>query len=134
MKKSLLIGLLAVLALMSVTSWANGKYVPGTVTVNGNPGLSMWGNYNVRYNPAVTKGEVYISINPGQSFSVSGTSSSTGVGFTCFYTVQNGANYYQWQDALKSVTNGGFVIASRVSSTNSTCASIQVQSASSMLD
>jgi hypothetical protein len=133
--KFLATGLLIALVSTPMLSWATGERTPGTVAVTGNPGTYILGMYNVRYNTSVTKGRIEISLNPGSAFSVSGVDSSTGVSFVCFYARStNSAQFDQWEKAILSVTHGSWISASRVSTTNSNCNTLQMASGSRFLE
>lgn len=94
----------------------------------------MVGDYNVRFNPAVSTGKVYVGLNPGSSLTISGTSSSTGAGFFCALNSTNSPDLFAKAEKLAlSLGNGSLLIAARASSSNATCTSVQIQTGSDML-
>ncbi len=122
--------LFVVLATAPLLCWSNGNYTPGTVTLYSN-NTFMVGAYNVRYNPAVSTGRVFVGLDPGSSLTISGTSSSTGAGFFCSLTSLDSL-FAKAEKAVLSLGNGSVLIASRGSTT--TCTNVQIQTGSDSLD
>lgn len=100
-------------AFMPGISQAIGDYVPGTVTVT-NDNLGMTGSFNVRHNPNVSLGRIYIYITPGQSISLTANDSSNGRTFNCHVRPSFGkAKYKRLERALSAVGNGSVITAVR---------------------
>lgn len=119
--------------MLSSLCFANGSYTPGTVSVYNNNN-AMYGAYNVRFNPAVSTGRVFVGLNPGSSLTISATSSSTGAGFFCALNSTNSPDLFsKAEKAVLSLGNGSMLIASRLSASNTTCTTVQIQTGSDML-
>lgn len=118
--------------MLSSVCFANGEYAPGTVSVYSNNN-SMYGAYNVRFNPAVTKGKVYVGLNPGSAMTISATDSTTGTGFFCAVnSVSNPTLFAQAEKIALSLGNGSLLLASRTPGTT-VCSVVQLQTGSTML-
>jgi len=131
MKRILKSLLFAALTATPLLCWSNGVYNPGTVTLYNN-NTYMVGAYNVRFNPAVSTGKVFAGLNPGSSLTISGTDSSTGAGFFCALTSAS-PQFANAEKAIYSLGDGSLLIATRTSTTNSTCSSVQIQTGSNQL-
>jgi hypothetical protein len=89
----------------------------------------------VRYNPAVSKGKVVVTINPGVSYQILMTDSNTGVNFTCV-TGSEDPNFYAVESVLLNIAGGGngvLLQASRNTADNS-CYGITISADSAYLD
>lgn len=123
--------LFSVLAAIPSLGWSNGIYTPGQVTLYNN-NTYMVGAYNVRHNPAVSTGKVFAGLNPGSSLTISGTDSSTGAGFFCSLTSASPL-FANAEKVIYSLGDGSLLIATRTSTTNSTCSGVQIQTGSNQL-
>ena len=133
-RKTKLCMFMCLLLMLPMLGNAAGDKLPGTVQVLQSNTI-MFGGFNVRYNPAVNLGRVWVSFNPGQSFTISGRDSTTNATFTCQYNANiNYDQFWAWETMLSSMSNGAYIGASRVSSTNNTCSSVQVQINSRYMD
>jgi hypothetical protein len=122
----------AALVLTPLLGWGNGERTPGYVTVSG---TYLFGIYSVRYNSAVTKGKVGYQLNPGGTLAVSGTDSSTGANFACTMArVENATKFDQMEKALLSITHGSWITATRVSTSDGHCNTLQIAGGSNFLE
>ncbi len=122
------------LLVIPALSFANGTYVPGVVVVNSGATLAQ-GYYNVRYNPAVTTGQVSVSISPGSYYQIYMVDSITGSGFTCISGYAT-SNYSEIEAILENVAaggNGAYISVNRNTSDNS-CYNVSVSSGSAHMD
>jgi hypothetical protein len=121
------------LAIVPLLCFGNGAYVPGTVTIYSN-GTYLFGGYNVRYNPAVSKGQVAIAGGGnGTAITVSGTDSNTGAGFYC-YIYSTDPLYAAAKEVLYAAKNGVYLAVNRASNGYSACTSFGIQSSSAYQD
>ncbi len=118
---------------------ANGSYTPGKVTITVSTAGSITtstivGDFNVRYNPAVSQGFIFLGGNEGASIAVTGQDSSTGNTFFC-YVSPTDALYPAAEHALYMATNGMELTAAYlVSANNLKCTSIGLSADSRRLD
>lgn len=123
----------ATLAAAPLLGWATGERTPGYVNVT-QSGTVLFGIYNVRYNAGVTKGKIGYQLDPGVVLAVLGTDSTTGQGFTCTMArVENAAKYDQMEKGLLAATHGSWITASRVSTSDGHCNTLQIGSGSNYL-
>lgn len=116
---------------------ANGTYTPGTVKIlvsDGGAFMSLSAAYNVRYNPAVSRGSVGVTVNPGHDFYINAYDSKTGVFFTCFDDPAVDENYYEFESVMSALTSGGNGSSLVTSEFNGICQSPFITSASAYLD
>ncbi len=125
------------LSLTPLLSFANGTYQRGTVYAfsSGSFGYTQ-AYFNVRYNPAVTKGQIGVGITPGQQIAIYAASSSNNAQFICTATPTSvGADQYaQWEQLLAPIMSGGNGAYIFANATNGVCSTITTQSGSSYLD
>jgi hypothetical protein len=120
------------LFVITSASYADGDYFPGEVTLLDN-NTFMYGYFNVRYNPNVTTGAVRYVVNPGMSFTISGTDSTTGANFSCFhFAFYNPTQHAKWEDALLRARNGAMIAVK--SAPNTLCQDFFVILSSKILD
>lgn len=127
---------LLLLAAFPALGSANGTYQPGTVSVSAN-GLNVTGDYNVRYNPAVSTGALSVALSPMSYVEILGVDSTTGKQFACEADTGNESDYGEIETILMSAAAGGngvTISASRSSATDVTCTSINVGAQSQSLD
>jgi TctA family transporter len=117
---------------MPLLGWGAGERTPGYVTVNA---TYLFGIYNVRYNSAVTKGKVGYQLDPGVVLAVTGTDSSTGQNFTCTMArVENAIKFDKMGKGLLSITHGSWITATRVSTSDGHCNTLQIAGGSNFLE
>lgn len=134
MKKQKLLALLYVLCIPMFAS-ANGSYAPGSVRIapQSDGSLQLQGNFNVRYNPAVSQGYVSLGGSQGLSIGVIAQDSYTGSLFLC-YSLPGDALYPQMLSALSMATNGATISASYNPTQGLKCTQFSITISSQSLD
>ena len=127
--KHLIFSLVASLLMLPSLASANGEYLPGTVRILNN-GTYIAGGYNVRHNPAVSKGKIMMA-GGASGVTITGTDSTTGAGFYCYVPTSLLAAA---EKILYAANNGVYVIATRAANGYSECTSVQMQAGSHYLD
>lgn len=103
------------LSILASTSYAEGRYTPGTVSIGPGSGY-MYADFNVRYNPKATKNS-YVMVNPDVVmghvliFAVD----DSGTIFSCYIT-STSSLYAKALQVAGALGNGSRLYASRASS------------------
>lgn len=112
-------------------------YTPGTVSITANSTYTaLNGTYNVRYNPAVSKGQLSVAVSVNNNVQIYAVDSTTGVSFSCTITPATTPNYYELETLLLSVASGGNGVRLQAlrNTSGTTCFDISIRADSASLD
>lgn len=130
--------LTAIFSMVPILGAAQGKHTPGTVLILENVGSDpyIFGMYNVRYNPNVAHGKIFLSVSPGSFFMLQGVDSGGGTTpqFACSYTAsQDPVKYAKWEAALTAAGNGAAILATHAPN-SAQCKTLRIYTGSNMQD
>lgn len=126
--------MLVAFIMVPLSSLADGSHAPGFVQVTQLFGGStmMYGQFNVRYNPNVTRGLVMASYNPGSNIVIAGEDSNSGVGFSC--TISTTSPFYAAAEKTVQALGNGSGFSAIKPQTSTECSSFNLQISSRFLN
>jgi hypothetical protein len=134
MKRFIKFGLMLALMLSPLFGYAAGEHTDGRVQViNIGTSTIIYGQYNVRYNPAVSVGFISASFVPGSSMTISARDSTSSVTASCV-VASTDALWDSVKEVMSMSLGNGTSLWAQKSNSSGKCTAISTNTDSRLLD